>query len=116
MFCCISVAVVGFVVVLYFIFFLMIRRPPRSTLFPYTTLFRPAGPRLGPGQGDRRGRAARPGAGAGLLRLVPRAGGAVPGRRVDRAPAGAASPPRRPDPAARRVRPPRLSRPRRRHT
>src|SRR3712207_7211907 len=26
-------------------FFLMIRRPPRSTLFPYTTLFRsPAGP------------------------------------------------------------------------
>src|SRR6266513_5438114 len=28
-----------------FVFFLMIRRPPRSTLFPYTTLFRsPAGP------------------------------------------------------------------------
>src|SRR2546422_9663900 len=26
-------------------FFLMIRRPPRSTLFPYTTLFR-SGPRL----------------------------------------------------------------------
>src|SRR5438874_8313969 len=25
---------------LYIIFFLMIRRPPRSTLFPYTTLFR----------------------------------------------------------------------------
>src|SRR3712207_7244916 len=25
------------------IFFLMIRRPPRSTLFPYTTLFRSAG-------------------------------------------------------------------------
>src|SRR6266581_5480207 len=24
------------------LFFLMIRRPPRSTLFPYTTLFRPA--------------------------------------------------------------------------
>src|SRR5215204_7419105 len=24
-----------------FFFFLMIRRPPRSTLFPYTTLFRP---------------------------------------------------------------------------
>src|SRR5229473_7299578 len=23
------------------LFFLMIRRPPRSTLFPYTTLFRP---------------------------------------------------------------------------
>src|SRR3712207_8142273 len=28
---------------LYF-FFLMIRRPPRSTLFPYTTLFRSFGP------------------------------------------------------------------------
>src|SRR3712207_8904980 len=27
-------------------FFLMIRRPPRSTLFPYTTLFRSAGPFL----------------------------------------------------------------------
>src|SRR6266487_5906014 len=26
-----------------FFFFLMIRRPPRSTLFPYTTLFRSAG-------------------------------------------------------------------------
>src|SRR3989442_3310885 len=25
---------------IYIIFFLMIRRPPRSTLFPYTTLFR----------------------------------------------------------------------------
>src|SRR3712207_8044262 len=32
-------------------FFLMIRRPPRSTLFPYTTLFR-SGP-------DRRGRSRR---------------------------------------------------------
>src|SRR5258708_19816460 len=26
------------------VFFLMIRRPPRSTLFPYTTLFRSPGP------------------------------------------------------------------------
>ena len=25
---------------MYVVFFLMIRRPPRSTLFPYTTLFR----------------------------------------------------------------------------
>src|SRR2546427_12172175 len=36
----------------------MIRRPPRSTLFPYTTLFR-SGQDPGPGQpgaGDRRGR------------------------------------------------------------
>src|SRR5215203_6242637 len=31
-----------------FFFFLMIRRPPRSTLFPYTTLFRSAHRRLGP--------------------------------------------------------------------
>src|SRR5687768_18297418 len=28
-----------------FFFFLMIRRPPRSTLFPYTTLFRSSQPR-----------------------------------------------------------------------
>src|SRR3712207_9118106 len=28
-----------------FFFFLMIRRPPRSTLFPYTTLFRSLGGR-----------------------------------------------------------------------
>src|SRR5229473_735852 len=28
------------VVVIFLFFFLMIRRPPRSTLFPYTTLFR----------------------------------------------------------------------------
>src|SRR5690349_24548824 len=28
-----------------FFFFLMIRRPPRSTLFPYTTLFRSPDPR-----------------------------------------------------------------------
>src|SRR5690348_17805791 len=28
----------------FFFFFLMIRRPPRSTLFPYTTLFRSFGP------------------------------------------------------------------------
>src|SRR6266487_4824312 len=32
-----------------FFFFLMIRRPPRSTLFPYTTLFR------SPGRGAARG-------------------------------------------------------------
>src|SRR5436190_16313586 len=31
----------------FFFFFLMIRRPPRSTLFPYTTLFRSGGLRLG---------------------------------------------------------------------
>src|SRR2546430_5861971 len=32
----------SFVSVYYNFFFLMIRRPPRSTLFPYTTLFRSA--------------------------------------------------------------------------
>src|SRR5438093_7638800 len=31
---------------LFFLFFLMIRRPPRSTLFPYTTLFRSSRPRF----------------------------------------------------------------------
>src|SRR2546422_9057339 len=30
-------------ITLVFFFFLMIRRPPRSTLFPYTTLFRSCG-------------------------------------------------------------------------
>src|SRR2546426_10910454 len=30
-------------ILLHLLFFLMIRRPPRSTLFPYTTLFRSAG-------------------------------------------------------------------------
>src|SRR2546430_1947992 len=35
-------------------FFLMIRRPPRSTLFPYTTLFRSHGRRLRPGAGTSR--------------------------------------------------------------
>src|SRR2546422_7286996 len=40
-------------------FFLMIRRPPRSTLFPYTTLFRSGGDGLGggAGHGDGVGRA-----------------------------------------------------------
>src|SRR3712207_7832768 len=33
-------------------FFLMIRRPPRSTLFPYTTLFRSAGADRHPDGGD----------------------------------------------------------------
>src|SRR6266478_7919071 len=42
-------------------FFLMIRRPPRSTLFPYTTLFRsrarPPRPSVQPGRGSPRRRA-----------------------------------------------------------
>src|SRR3989440_5369372 len=32
----------------FFFFFLMIRRPPRSTLFPYTTLFRSLATAIGP--------------------------------------------------------------------
>src|SRR3712207_7294539 len=69
----------------------MIRRPPRSTLFPYTTLSRSLPPRHG-----RHGRAAGARAGAGLsggrLRragLTPplargAGGGLAPGRRRDR--------------------------------
>src|SRR5882724_13181210 len=34
-----------FVIVYLVVLFLMIRRPPRATLFPYTTLFRSAGTR-----------------------------------------------------------------------
>src|SRR5215469_18106989 len=45
-------------------FFLMIRRPPRSTLFPYTTLFRPGlggqAPAAGAGGGRDRPRFAAP--------------------------------------------------------
>src|SRR5207249_10534571 len=47
---------------LLFFFFLMIRRPPRSTLFPYTTLFRSPGDRASPGRRScprRRRRVAR---------------------------------------------------------
>src|SRR5689334_24769217 len=33
----------------------MLRRPPRSTLFPYTTLFRSRDPRPGRGLGERNG-------------------------------------------------------------
>src|SRR5256885_3717881 len=52
-----------------FFFFLMIRRPPRSTLFPYTTLFR-SGPHRAQFPGDGRPRGAhhrvRPGVHVGL--------------------------------------------------
>src|SRR2546426_3475424 len=58
-------------------FFLMIRRPPRSTLFPYTTLFRSAGVRL---RGRPRARAA--GGEAARRDVPPRAGDAR--RRADR--------------------------------
>src|SRR5256886_13231462 len=48
-------------------FFLMIRRPPRSTLFPYTTLFRSHRPRLRRADLAERHR----GAGAGLGIFLP---------------------------------------------
>src|SRR5256885_10345849 len=47
----------------FFFFFLMIRRPPRSTLFPYTTLFRSACEAVGrttPAPGPDRFRSAAP--------------------------------------------------------
>src|SRR2546426_9923601 len=37
---CVRLSVYTRTIVFLFFFFLMIRRPPRSTLFPYTTLFR----------------------------------------------------------------------------
>src|SRR6266571_7054604 len=46
---------------LFIFFFLMIRRPPRSTLFPYTTLFRSPGAPLPRGAAG----GARTGAGGG---------------------------------------------------
>src|SRR3712207_7656542 len=56
-----------------FVFFLMIRRPPRSTLFPYTTLFRSfaarrACARRGSRPGDARGFAQSASHGAGSRR------------------------------------------------
>src|SRR5471030_3379101 len=45
------------IVLLFIIFFLMIRRPPRSTLFPYTTLFRSPDLLRRPGQRLRSRRA-----------------------------------------------------------
>src|SRR2546430_11197600 len=43
-----------------FFFFLMIRRPPRSTLFPYTTLFRSSSREMVSGFGVSLQRPARP--------------------------------------------------------
>src|SRR6266853_6572095 len=61
----------GLVLLVSVFFFLMIRRPPRSTLFPYTTLFRSRPPR--PGDGESRpgdGRAPARGAAALAERLA----------------------------------------------
>src|SRR5689334_24949538 len=54
-------------------FFLLIRRPPRSTLFPYTTLFRSHGERARPRglrpRGTRHRAPFRPGPGAGMAQV-----------------------------------------------
>src|SRR5437660_12842557 len=49
-----------FLSVFFFLFFLMIRRPPRSTLFPYTTLFRSLAGTGHEGEILGRGRAGEP--------------------------------------------------------
>src|SRR5690554_7476509 len=56
---CLSWYIIHTVLVFSF-FFLMIRRPPRSTLFPYTTLFRSPAPASSglPGRSRRRPRRA----------------------------------------------------------
>src|SRR3712207_8248137 len=68
------------VISFFLFFFLMIRRPPRSTLFPYTTLFRSVpvahpeqqrGDRVDDRDAEQQGRRERP-------------AGAPPGRRGDR--------------------------------
>src|SRR5256885_4424295 len=63
----------------------MIRRPPRSTLFPYTTLFRSLGARRAAG-GDARGGGVRhlPLAGKPAPRRSGRDRHAAPHRRPDR--------------------------------
>src|SRR6478609_6463993 len=73
-----------FLFVSFFFFFLMIRRPPRSTLFPYTTLFRaPAGDRLRPARYGPPVRApARPPAGPRAPRPAAHDGPAVRRRRA----------------------------------
>src|SRR6266550_6937166 len=52
-----------------FFFFLMIRRPPRSTLFPYTTLFRSVRGRRAVARGRPRGGIGRPGSDRKSTRL-----------------------------------------------
>src|SRR3989475_11416131 len=64
-FCVYSLLCVFLLVLLFLFFFLMIRRPPRSTLFPYTTLFRSQG-----GQYRRRGRPGLCGRAGSLRRLL----------------------------------------------
>src|SRR2546422_6078741 len=66
----------------------MIRRPPRSTLFPYTTLFRSRGGRRGPRSqglhGARRDGGGSGRAGAALVRAKARQSRARPDRKSTR--------------------------------
>src|SRR6266700_5095059 len=69
-------------------FFLMLRRPPRSTLFPYTTLFRSPGLGRGAGPGPGRRDRVRAPRGRGGRRQDPASAGTVragAGRGVRRA-------------------------------
>src|SRR2546421_12203608 len=63
-------------------FFLMIRRPPRSTLFPYTTLFRSRGARAGVSRGAalERARGGAPAVSAAVQLAAHTRSGAVSGR------------------------------------
>src|SRR2546422_8270678 len=54
----VHVCVCFFLFSFFFFFFLMIRRPPRSTLFPYTTLFRSVAELLQDAAGEQRARPA----------------------------------------------------------
>src|SRR3712207_8971284 len=65
-------------------FFLRIRRPPRSTLFPYTTLFRSHPERGAVQLVDHRHRVALEALGAGLRRLVLLVDRTAAGGLVDR--------------------------------
>src|SRR3712207_7011194 len=72
---------------MYICFFLMIRRPPRSTLFPYTTLFRSA---RGAGGGRSLARGALGGAGGrevcgfAHVQVLPCGGLRLPAQEVTR--------------------------------
>src|SRR5438132_7913639 len=67
----------------FYCFFLMIRRPPRSTLFPYTTLFRSRPGSTNPAEPDESGsrRSRRPDRPAGGSSPAPRP---LPARGEDR--------------------------------
>src|SRR5260221_4487950 len=66
----------------FFFFFLMIRRPPRSTLFPYTTLFRSGPGDQPPGRDEQPGPAPDQPS-QGRLPLVRRGGETAAGDRSE---------------------------------